>query len=120
MEDFTSKDVVLCDGQNKIRTEKPEETKEDLALALVENNHVEDALASWPSELCHPQALETGGTGRVKLPEGAVSASINVFFQIKNVKNLDSFKKPLLPFSEAELNAMPSKSIPMELVNLSD
>ena len=119
VEDFTTRDVVLSDGQNKISTKCTEEKKEDLALALLENNHVEDALASWPSELCRPQALDAG-EGKVKLPEGTVSASINVFFSMKNVKNLDSFTKPVLLFSDNELASIPTKPIPMELVNLSD
>ena len=39
---------------------------------------------------------------------------------MKNVKNLDSFTKPVLLFSDNELASIPTKPIPMELVNLSD
>ncbi len=44
----------MSNGKGLIWSEPKEEVKDDLAVALIEKNHVDDALGAWPNSLCRP------------------------------------------------------------------
>ncbi len=58
--------------------------------------------------------------GTVDLPAGSVSASVNVFFEVKNVKNLQVFKAECLELTTKEVLSLPTKQLPLVLVNVSE
>ena len=70
--------------------------------------------------MCRAQALDAG-EGAVELPEGAAAATVTVFFQTKNVKNLiPKETKTIAGLSQEELMSVPAAPLGLDLVNLND